>query len=177
MAFQQIQTWRWVVPPFFLPFRLADMTHPLVPQIIDLATPIADQLGLEVVNVVFHTNQSPPILRVDIRNPHSDTGLTDCERMSHQLEATLDNSEVIPDAYVLEISSPGISPTLMSDRDFIAFKGFPVAVETTEPYKGSLLWQGQLIRRDDQSVALSLKGRTVSIPNELIKMVTLAEHL
>ncbi|MFN7659427.1 MAG: ribosome maturation factor RimP, partial [Dolichospermum sp.] len=44
------------------------MTHPLIPQIIDLATPVATELGLEIVNVVFHTNQSPPILRVDIFN-------------------------------------------------------------------------------------------------------------
>ncbi|MBD0300656.1 MAG: ribosome maturation factor RimP, partial [Tolypothrix sp. T3-bin4] len=30
------------------------MAHPLVPQIIDLATPVAEELGLEVVGVVFH---------------------------------------------------------------------------------------------------------------------------
>ncbi|MEB3232540.1 MAG: ribosome maturation factor RimP [Leptolyngbyaceae bacterium] len=153
------------------------MTHPLVPQIIDLATPIANQLGLEIVNVVFQTNHSPPVLRVDIRNLHSDTGLTDCESMSHQLETTLDSSELIPDAYVLEISSPGVSQLLTSDRDFISFKGFPVTVETTEPYKGNLCWQGQLTRRDSQAVVLSIKGRIVSIPNDLIKAVQLAEPL
>ncbi|NEQ95602.1 MAG: ribosome maturation factor RimP [Cyanothece sp. SIO2G6] len=153
------------------------MTHPLVPQIIDLATPIADQLGLEIVNVVFQTNQSPPVLRVDIRNLHSDTGLTDCENMSHQLETTLDTSELIPDAYVLEVSSPGVSPTLTSDRDFISFKGFPITIETTEPYKGNLHWQGQLMHRDEQAVVISLKGRMVSIPKELVKWVKLAEHL
>ncbi|MFM7559012.1 MAG: ribosome maturation factor RimP, partial [Cylindrospermopsis raciborskii] len=54
------------------------MTHPLVPQIIDLATPLAAELGLEVVGMVFHTNQRPPVLRVDIRNPQQDTSLTDC---------------------------------------------------------------------------------------------------
>ena len=77
------------------------MTHPLVPQIIDLAAPVAKDLELEVVKVVFHTNQSPPVLRVDIRNPLTDTSLNDCERMSRNLEASLDAASIIPDAYVL----------------------------------------------------------------------------
>ena len=85
------------------------MTHPLVPKILDLATPVAKDLELEVVKVVFHTNQSPPVLRVDIRNPNQDTSLNDCERMSRNLEASLDAASIIPDAYVLEVSSPGIS--------------------------------------------------------------------
>ncbi len=72
------------------------MTHPLVPQIIDLATPVAEELGLEVVGVVFHTNQRPPVLRVHIRNPQQDTGLDDCERMSRALEASLDAAEIVP---------------------------------------------------------------------------------
>ena len=160
---------------FFCPFSKI-MTHPLVPQITELAKPIAESLGLEVVNIVFHTNQSPPILRVDIRNLNQDTGLTDCETMSHQLESMLDSNGLIPDSYVLEVSSPGVSSTLTTDRDFTAFKGFPVAVETLELYKGQTLWLGQLIRRDSNAVSISIKGRTVSIPNELIKLVKLDEH-
>ena len=69
-----------------------------------------------VVKVVFHTNQSPPVLRVDIRNPNQDTSLNDCERMSRNLEASLDAASIIPDAYVLEVSSPGISQQLQTDR-------------------------------------------------------------
>lgn len=152
------------------------MTHPLVPQIIELANPIAASLGLEVVNVIFHTNQNPPVLRVDIRNLNGETGLSDCETMSHRLDSMLESGELIPDAYVLEISSPGVSPLLTTDRDFAAFKGFPVTVETAEPYKGHSLWRGQLIRRDTGAVLISLKGRTMSIPDHLIQQVKLAEN-
>ncbi|MGI8500668.1 MAG: ribosome maturation factor RimP [Hassallia sp.] len=151
------------------------MTHPLVPQIIDLATPVAQELGLEVVGVVFHTNQSPPVLRVDIRNPQQDTGLDDCERMSRALEASLDGSDVIPDAYVLEVSSPGISRQLTTDREYLSFKGFPVIVSTSEPYDGQQEWIGQLIRRDEISVYLNQKGRVVEIPRTFINRVLLDE--
>lgn len=151
------------------------MTHPLVPQIIDLATPVAEELGLEVVGVVFHTNQRPPVLRVNIRNPQQDTGLNDCERMSRALEASLDGSDIIPDAYVLEVSSPGISRQLTTDREYLSFKGFPVIVFTSQPYDGQQEWIGQLIRRDEISVYLNQKGRVVEIPRTLISRVQLNE--
>ena len=152
------------------------MTHPLIPQIINLATPIAENLGLDIVNATFHTNQSPPVLRIDIRNRDGDTGLEDCEAMSHSLETALDETDLIPDAYVLEISSPGLSKQLTTARDFISFKGFPITIETLEPYKGHKTWQGQLIRRDEDAIVLSLKGRTVSIPNHLVNTVQLDDH-
>jgi ribosome maturation factor RimP len=157
-------------------FFVFEMAHPIIPQIIDLATPVAEKLGLEVVGVVFHTNQNPPVLRLDIRNPQQDTGLDDCERMSRAIEATLDRADIIPDSYVLEISSPGISRQLISDRDFTSFKGFPVIVSTSQPYEGQHEWTAQLIRRDDTTIYLNQKGRTLAIPRSLITRVQLDER-
>ena len=152
------------------------MAHPLIPQIIDLATPVAENLGLELVGAVFHTNQRPPILRVDIRNPEQNTGLSDCERMSRALETTLDETNIIPDNYVLEVSSPGISRQLITDREFISFKGFAVIVSTSQPYENQHEWTGQLIRRDEMAVYLNQKGRAIAIPRSLITRVQLDEY-
>ncbi len=152
-------------------FSFVKMAHPLIPKIIDLATPVAEALGLEVVGAIFYTNQQPPVLRVDIRNPNKDTGLNDCEQMSRSLEEQLETVDLIPSAYVLEISSPGISQRLSSDRDFISFKGFPIRVRTSEPYKGHKEHLGKLIRRDQTTVYLNQKGRQVAIPRSLIEEV------
>lgn len=152
------------------------MTHPLVPKIIDVATPIARELGLEVVGAVFQTNHNPPVMRVDIRNTKQDTGVDDCERMSVALEEKLDSIDIIPDAYLLEISSPGISKYLSSDREFQTFKGFPITVQTTEAYKGKTEWTGKLISRDETAVYINQKGRKVSIKRELIAKVELSEE-
>jgi ribosome maturation factor RimP len=153
------------------------MTHPLIPQIIELATPVANALGLDVVGAVFHTNQHPPVLRVDVRNLEQDTGLDDCERMSHALEAALDAADLIPDAYVLEISSPGISRSLTTDREFISFKGFPVTVTTSKPLDGQSSWTGQLVRRDETTLYLNQKGRSIQIPRQLVDKVQLIERI
>jgi ribosome maturation factor RimP len=152
------------------------MAHPLIPQITDIANPIAAELGLEVVAVVFYTHERPPSLRVDIRNPTADTGLQDCERMSRALEAALDTTEVIPFAYSLEVSSPGTSRQLTTDREFNAFGGFAVQVTTNQPLDSKTEWQGQLIRRDDTTIYLSQKGRTIQIPRELVSKVSLDDN-
>ena len=152
------------------------MTHPLIPQLIDLAVPVAENLGLEVVGAVLHTNRRPPVLRVDIRNCVGETGLDDCERMSRALEEKLDAVDIIPDTYVLEISSPGISRQLTTDRVFISFKGFSVIVKTSEPYEGHKEWLGQLIGRDETGIYLNQKGRAIAIPRQLVTRVQLNDQ-
>jgi ribosome maturation factor RimP len=138
---------------------------------------VAENLGLEVVGAVFHTNRRPPVLRVDIRNSDGETSLDDCERMSRALEETLDAMELIPDTYVLEISSPGITRQLTTDREFISFKGFAVIVQTSEPYEGHKEWRGQLIRRDETGVYLNQKGRAIAIPREQVSRVQLDDQV
>jgi ribosome maturation factor RimP len=153
------------------------MAHPLIPQITDIATPIAADLGLELVAVIFHTNQRPPALRVDIRNPTADTGLQDCERMSRALEAALDAQEIVPFPYALEVSSPGTSRELTTDREFNAFNGFAVRVTLEPPTEeGKTELHGQLIQRDDTKIYLSQKGRTVEILRESVGKVYLDDN-
>lgn len=153
------------------------MAHPLVPQVIELASPVASSLGLEIVEAVFQTNQSPPVLRIDVRNLNQeDTGLDDCERLSVALTEALDESDLIPDAYVLEVSSPGVSDVLTRDRDFTVFKGFPVEVQLSEIYKKKQIWRGSLVGRDESKLSLNLKGRLVALPRDLVQSVQLSNE-
>lgn len=149
------------------------MTHPVVPKIIELASPIAEELKLKLVDAVFQTNKTPPVLRIDVKNPQGDTSLENCAQMSRLLEEKLDLDEVIPGAYVLEISSPGISRTLTTERDFVAFKGFGVTVKTFAPYKNKKQWQGRLQYRDETTVHINNKGKAIAIPRELIAKIQL----
>lgn len=152
------------------------MTHPVVPQIIKLASPIAQELDLELVDAVFQTNKTPPILRIDIKNPQGDTSLENCEQMSRSLEEKLDLTDVITGAYVLEISSPGISRSLTTDREFIAFKGFAVTIKTFTPYKNHKKWQGRLQYRDEMAIHINQKGKAIAIPRQLVAKVQLDDE-
>jgi len=151
------------------------MSHPVIPQVMALARPIAAALDLEVVDAVFQTNQSPPVLRLDVSSKTGDTSLEHCTEMSRSLEEAIEGEALLPDAYVLEVSSPGVSEVLTQDRDFISFKGFPIVVQTTEPYKGQTRWEGTLMRREDEQLLLNLKGRPIKIPRSLVQEVRLGE--
>jgi ribosome maturation factor RimP len=112
-------------------------------------------------------------LRINIRNSAQETGLNDCEQMSRALEEILDQQVTIPEAYVLEISSPGVSKLLSSERDFISFRGFAVLVTTTVTDENHQQWRGTLQKRDSQKLYLNQKGRIVEIPVQIIESVEL----
>ncbi|MCS6782884.1 MAG: ribosome maturation factor RimP [Gloeomargarita sp. SKYBB_i_bin120] len=149
------------------------MTHPVIPQVLALARPIGESLGLEVVGASFHTNQVPPVLRIDIRHPYQDTGLDDCERMTQALSPALDAVDWFPEAYILEVSSPGVGEELVTDRDFQVFQGFAVQVELHTPYRGRREWRGRLLRRDAEAVLLNQRGRTVRLLRAWVARVML----
>lgn len=171
----------WVPPKVFRVGRepgeaTKTVAHPVIAPVLELATPIAADLGLEILDVSFFTHASPPVLRVDLHNPAGEVGLEDCERMSRALEAQLDASDAIPAAYVLEISSPGIADELKSDRDFVSFKSFPVIVETEPPHKDKREWRGRLVGRDANAVHLNQRGRTITIPRASVVRVCFDEQ-
>ncbi len=149
------------------------MPHPLLPQIEQLADAAIAPLGLHVVAVAVLAHKRPTVIRVDIRNPEAHTGLDDCERASRAIEAALDREDLIPHAYLLEVSSPGIERQLSSDREFTAFRGFTVTAIAREPYQGKERWTGQLIGREGGNIILNQKGKRLEIPEEFVLSVEL----
>jgi len=145
------------------------MSHPLIPQLLEIAEAIATPLGLEVVDMLMYTHKNPATLRVDIRNLAQNTGLEDCERMSKALEMALDEADVVPYSYVLEVSSPGTDREIKSDREFVAFKGFMV-----KAIAGNDTWIGHLVSCDLDRLTISQKGRLVAIPRQKLTKVELA---
>lgn len=154
------------------------MAHPVIPQVIEIASPLATDLGLEVVSAVFQTNHSPPVLRVDVRNlAKPDTSLDDCEQMSIALGEAIESANILPEAYVLEVSSPGVSDQLTTERDFIVFKGFAIEVMLHTPHKGKKVWLGTLLERTDKKLAISQRGRRVALPRDLVESVQLSNQI
>lgn len=61
------------------------------------------------------------------------------------------------------------------DREFTAFKGFPVSVTLTESFKGKTVVEGSLHDRDDEVQKVNAKGRMVSLPLDKIKEIRLVQ--
>lgn len=131
----------------------------------------AEELGLEVRDISF-VNGKLAVLA-------SGAGVDELQYLNRRLSEYLDQcSDEAIDAlppFLLEVSSPGLSPLLTTDRDFVSFRGFPVVATTTEPFKKKTQWEGTLIGRDAEFVSVNLKGRVQKIPIELVEEVRLPD--
>jgi len=94
------------------------------------------------------------------------TRLAEAMELDPEMEALLVKNEVL-------LASPGVGEDLYRDIDFLVFKGFPVTVTTTELYKKMTCFEGTLMERTDEYVSVSLKGRIVKVPRNVIDKVSL----
>ncbi len=102
-----------------------------------------------------------------------DVSLDDCASFSKPMGDAIEASQLLKEAYVLEISSPGIGDQLLSDRDFETFKGFPVEVIFKNDRTSELKKTGLLHERSTNHIHLNIKGRMSRIPRENILDVRL----
>ena len=131
----------------------------------------AELLGLEVRELKFSNGK----LSVQA----SGAGVDELQSLNKHLSGYIDASadeeiDALP-PFLLEVSSPGLSPSLTSDVDFEAFKTFPVTARTSEPFKKKTVFEGTLAGRDDEFVILNLKGRLVKIPRDIVTEVRLPD--
>lgn len=79
--------------------------------------PIVDKHAFELVDVEYVKEGSTWYLRAYIDKPGG-IAIDDCEIVSRELSENLDTNDYIEDAYILEVSSPGLGRPLKKDKDF-----------------------------------------------------------
>ncbi len=152
------------------------MSHPLIPSITELARRVAEPAGLSVREVVLLTHHIPQTVQVMVeRSDGGDVTLEACASLSGPLGDALEEAGLIPSAYVLEVSSPGVGDVLQTDRDFNSFRGFPVEVRLRPEGDGLRSRGGLLVGRDADTVAINIRGRTLRLPRDAVLEVRLTQ--
>ena len=93
-----------------------------------LLEPIIKDTNFELVDVEYVKEGGNFFLRVYIDKPGGIT-IDDCELVSRALSDLLDKHAFIPDAYILEVSSPGLGRQLKKDKDFARSIGEEVEIK------------------------------------------------
>ncbi len=139
---------------------------------LQLAEPLARSLGLDVVEIEWIREHGRQILRVTIDKPG---GIThdDCQALSRQLDASLDEADLIGEAYHLEVSSPGAERPLKTPEDFRRFAGRRVLVRSRVPVDGKLEWRGNLVKATDEAIVVEADSAEISVPRAEITRVRL----
>jgi ribosome maturation factor RimP len=116
---------------------------------------LADEAGLELVDVEFHVQGRHRTLRVLIDRPGGIT-VDDCARFSRRLSDCLDMNQTLSDRYFLEVSSPGLDRPLRAPEHFERFRGERAAVTTSEALDGRRHWEGRVLGARGDSVGIAL---------------------
>ena len=106
-------------------------------------------------------------LEVQIRHSSGhDISLDDCAGFSRVFGDALEESCLLTEAYVLEISSPGIGEQLSTERDFQTFRGFPVEVTHRSKDDSEQRLEGLLLERNEEALQINIRGRIKQISRE-----------
>ena len=138
-------------------------------KVAELALPVVEEEGCSLWDVEYVREAGSWYLRVFIDRPEG-VGIEDCQSLSEKLEKLLDERDVIPEQYILEVSSPGLDRVLKKPRDFERERGKQVDVSLYEPLDGEKVIVGTLDGYDGK--ALTLEGRE-PIPKGKIAQVRL----
>ncbi|MFZ5642397.1 MAG: ribosome maturation factor RimP [Bacillota bacterium] len=138
----------------------------------EITEPVANELGLELVDVEFIKEGGRWILRVFIDKPGG-ISHTDCELLSQRLDLLLDEKDPIPQSYYLEVSSPGIERPLKKPEDFRRFSGQMVNITTYAPFEGRKKFTGKLEGTGEGNLFLDEEGKRLSIPMNQISSARL----
>ncbi len=131
----------------------------------EILTPIAAANGVSVYDVEYVKEAGEYYLRAYI-DKEGGVSIDDCEAVSRALDAPLDSEDFIPDAYTLEVSSPGLGRRLTKDRHLEKSLGCPVEIKLFKPLEGEKEWMGELTGYTDKTVSIWVGDRTVAFERE-----------
>ena len=124
----------------------------------EILKPIAEECGVAIYDVDYLKEAGDWYLRAYIDRKPDGVTIDDCEKVSRAYSDALDEADLIADAYILEVSSPGLGRQLKKDRHFAYCIGEEVEGKTFKEVNGSKDFTGILKAYDKDSVTIQPDG-------------------
>lgn len=135
-----------------------------------LVLPIVSENGFELVDIDYEKEVSDFYLRVYIDKPGGIT-IDDCELVSRALSDRLDEADFIKDAYILEVSSPGLTRPLKKDKDFDRNIGKLIDLRLFKAVEKRKEFTATLIAYDKDSVTVEVDELELVLERKNISMI------
>ncbi|KRN29606.1 ribosome maturation protein RimP [Lactobacillus selangorensis] len=137
------------------------MSSSVVEIVRDLVTPIVEAHHLELVDVEYVKEGPSWFLRIYVDKPGGIT-IEECATVSDELSEKLDalDPDPIPQAYMLEVSSPGAERPLKKEADYEAAVDQYVHFSFYKAINGHKFYEGTLNEVTPDTVTLTIKDKT-----------------
>ena len=130
-----------------------------------LLLPIMEEHQFELVDVEYVKEAGTWYLRAYIDKPGGIT-VDDCEVVSRQFSDILDEKDYIEDAYIFEVSSPGLGRPLKKEKDFKRSMGEEVEIRTYRAIDRQKEFTGILKAYDNDTVTIAYEDDTEQVFNK-----------
>ena len=140
--------------------NMTEKKRPIAEQVMEIASPLAEQMGYTLWDVFYGKEGQNLILRLTIDSPNG-IGIQDCETVSRAVDPLLDDIPSLSDAYSFEVSSPGLGRKIHTDNQYSAYIGKDVMVHLIRGDEtGTRDYEGTLESfNDDHLVIMTEKGQ------------------
>lgn len=126
-----------------------------------------EALGYELVDVEYVKEGPNWYLRLYI-DKEGGISIDDCVAVNDATEPVIDRLDPIENAYIFEVSSPGIDRPLKTDRDYARAVGRKIEINLYRQQDGCRQYVGVLKGKADGKVTVEADGRTVEIDEKNI---------
>jgi ribosome maturation factor RimP len=122
----------------------------VVEQVRAIASRVAGSYGLDIFDVQFRREGPGMVLRIRLdragaaATPEECVSVGDCATVSRDLSAILDVEDIVPTAYTLEVSSPGLDRPLRQADDYRRFAGRRAKLVMREAVDRQMFLKGRL---------------------------------
>ena len=150
----------------------------VVETVKEIVEPILAEHAFYLYDIEFVKEQKSWYLRIYIDKPGGIT-IDDCVLVSDEVSEKLDemDPDPIPQAYYLDVSSPGAERTLRNDKDLNDVLGSFIHVSLYQNLKGQKVFEGDLTKvNSDVLVLENVSGQdtAIEIPRDQIAKARLA---
>ena len=122
-----------------------------------LLGPVLEESGFSVLLCELINGGRGPVLRLYIERLDGEAvGINDCVAVNETVTDLLDAEDLVPQSYVLEVSSPGIERPLKRPEHYAQQVGKRIALRTWEPIENRKNWKGTLLQIEGDVITLLL---------------------
>ena len=139
----------------------------------ELLMPLMEENSFELVDVEYVKEAGTWYLRAYI-DKEGGINIDDCELISRALSDKLDELDFIEEAYILEVSSPGLGRPLKKDKDLKRSLGEEVEVRTYRAIEKQKEFTGVLKSFDKESITIEIEEKDMSFARKDIALIRLA---
>jgi ribosome maturation factor RimP len=142
----------------------------------DLIKTTTEGLGYQLWGYEYRPHAESALLRIFIEK-QSGIGVEDCANVSRQIGAVLDVEDIIPVAYILEVSSPGIDRVLFSPEQYEHYLGQQAKIRTRIPVNKRRNFRGHLDKVTETHISILVDKERHDIPFDVIDRTRLVLEL